>query len=335
MNDWLTLAKALNRTMMDHAPGWTDRNDADPGITMLKIIAYLAEGLRLHRGALDDSSSVASQIVHALDPYDGAEPIAVRVNGERWQRVRSLAGAAPGARVFTFDEATGVITFGDGVHGRVPERGSTIFARYRDEVGEEGNTSVNVRSTWPFAPRAWMIRLREEGTIQLEACVILHEHWSGKKRPRFFAGRLLTSGDFVEEQEYHLGKHRHHLQMLHGSGIVHGLQVEAGTGGETIRVQPGLAIDRHGREIYVDAEVTFAVPSDFLSPTWIVVEYVERPADPVPASDGSVESPSRLEEGCHIIVANDCSESGVAVARLIREQDGWCVDPSFVPKRPH
>jgi hypothetical protein len=202
MNDWVALTKALNRTMVDHAPGWTDRSDADPGITLLEIMAYLAEGLRLHRGVVGDGSYGASRIIQALDADDDPEPIVVRVNGERWQRVRTLADAEPGARVFTLDDATGVIAFGEGVHGRVPERGSTIFARYRNEVHEEGNTSVTVRSTWPLPGCVCTIALREKGTLQLEVCVILHENWSGKKRPRFFSGRLLTTGDFVEEQEY-------------------------------------------------------------------------------------------------------------------------------------
>jgi hypothetical protein len=334
MNDWLALTTALNQTMVDHAPGWIARPDADPSITMLAIMAYLAEGLQSHRGVVNDASSVASRVVQALSAYDDPEPVVVRVNGERWQRVRTLADAEPDARIFTLDDATGVIAFGDGVHGRVPERGSTISARYRNEVGEEGNTSVTVRSTWPLPRRGYTIALREEGTIQLKACLILHESWSGQKRPRFFSGRRLTTDDFVEEQDYHLGKHRHHLQTLHGSGIVHGLQVQTRTGGETITVQPGLAIDGHGREIHVNEEVTLAVPSKSLSSAWIVVEYVERSVDPVPIStDGNME-PSRIEEGCRIIVASNSCESGVAVARLIREQDGWRVDSSFVPAHP-
>jgi hypothetical protein len=212
MNEWLALTKALNQTLVDHAPGWTDRNDADPGITMLEIMAYLAEGLRVHRGMVDNGSSVASRIVQLLAAYEDPGPIVVRVSGEQWQRVRALAETEPGAPVFTLDEATGVVAFGNGEHGRVPERGSMISVRYGDEVSQKGNASVTVRSTWPLPRRAWTIALREQGTVQLEAGVILHESWSGKKRPRFFLGRHLTADDFVDEQEYHLGKHRHHLQ---------------------------------------------------------------------------------------------------------------------------
>jgi hypothetical protein len=332
MNDWRALTQAVARTMAHLAPGWTDRNDADPGITLLEMLAYLAEGLQRERGVVDDGSSAASRIIQALDDYDHAEPIVVRVNGERWQHIATLADAQPEARVFTLDEATGTVTFGDGVRGRMPEPGSTISARYRRSGGAHGNESIAVRTAWPLPSRAYRISLREEGTVQLEACVILSENWSGRKRPRFFSGRLLTVDDFIEEQQYHLKKHRRHLQTLHGSGIVQGLRVEAA--GDTITIQPGLAIDGHGREIYLDEEVTLTVPSDSKSPAWIVVEYAERTVDPVPIStDGSTEA-SRIEEGCHVIVASGPCESGVAVARLIREQEGWHVDSSFLPARP-
>jgi hypothetical protein len=237
MNDWLTLTQALARTMAAHAPGWTDRNDHDPGITMLEIMAYLADGLRLHRGVVESGSAAAARIVQALDAYDVREPIVVPVNG-------------------------------------------------------------------------------------------------GKKRPRFFSGRLLTADDFTEEQQYHLAKHRHHLQTLHGSGIVNGLHVTAETDGERITIQPGMAIDGSGREIHLAEEVTLIVPSATQSPAWIMVEYAERIVDPVPvAADGSMEG-SRIEEGCDVVIAGVPRESGVAVARLAREQDGWRVDRSYVPARP-
>jgi hypothetical protein len=124
------------------------------------------------------------------------------------------------------------------------------------------------------------------------------------------------------------------IRTLHGSGVVDGLQVKAEMGGERITVQPGLAIDVYGREIHLDEEVTLTVPLESLSPGWIAVEYAERTVDPVPVSaEGSMEA-SRFEEGCHVVLASAAYASGVAVARLIREEDGWRVDPSFVPSRP-
>jgi hypothetical protein len=163
MSDLLPLTQALDRTMRDHAPGWTDRNDADPGITMLEILAYLAKELQFHRGPVAGGSGASSRIVQALDAYEDDDPIVVRVNGEQWERVRAIGDAPPDASVFTFDETTGIIAFGDGVHGRVPERGSTISARYQTGGGAEMRTSFTVRSTWP----SWSNTLNERSIRSL------------------------------------------------------------------------------------------------------------------------------------------------------------------------
>lgn len=136
MNDSSTLSKALNRTMAVHAPGWTDRNDSDPGITILEVMAFLAENVLYRAGPVGGGESAASRIVQVLDRYDEREPVVVRVNGQRWERVSSFADTSFDAAVFTFDASTGIVAFGDGKHGRVPEPGSTISVRYRMGTGE-------------------------------------------------------------------------------------------------------------------------------------------------------------------------------------------------------
>jgi hypothetical protein len=45
------------------------------------------------------------------------------VNGTLWRRVDTLAEAGADDPVYVFDQATGTLTFGDGVHGRRPETG--------------------------------------------------------------------------------------------------------------------------------------------------------------------------------------------------------------------
>jgi hypothetical protein len=135
MHDLSTLGQALNRTMAVHAPGWTDRNDTDPGITILEVMAFLAENVLYSTGQVRGGESAASRIVQALDSYEGRDSVVVRVNGERWERVSSFADASPDAAVFTLDTSTGTVAFGDGRHGRVPEPGSTISVRYRMGTG--------------------------------------------------------------------------------------------------------------------------------------------------------------------------------------------------------
>ena len=166
MTDWRALAHALNRTMSAHAPEWTDRNDSDPGITLLELMAFLAES-QLYRGAIDGGTQAAARTFRALYAYTDKGLVSVNVNGEPWRRVEALTGAERNAPVFTFDESTGTIRFGDGVHGKVPEQGSTISAHYKGGLGAEGNTSIAVKTTWPPTPRDYRIALREDGTIRL------------------------------------------------------------------------------------------------------------------------------------------------------------------------
>lgn len=81
-------------------------------------------------------------------------------------------------------------------------------------------------------------------------------------RLRFFHGRALSALDLRREQAYHLDKARLHNRLLHGWGVVCGLEVEAipndrddpcekDHGAPVVLVHPGAVIDCHGREIVV------------------------------------------------------------------------------------
>ena len=243
MNDWLELVRALNKTMTAHAPGWTDHNGSDPGITTLELMAYLAEGLQHHHEIVPAGSDAASRIIRALERY-------------------------------------------------------------------------------------------KEGAVQMDAETLVAETWSGTKRPRYFSGRLLTPEDLTAEQEYYLGAHRRHLQRLHGFGIVDGMKVTLATSGDTLTVEPGAAIDWHGREIQLRELVTLGIPDRSSSPARLVVEYAERGVDAVPVRQDDGHEWSRIEEGCRVVLAQDSCEHGVTIARLIRDQNNWLLDDTFVPARP-
>ena len=51
-------------------------------------------------------------------------------------------------------------------------------------------------------------------------------------RNRYYTGKLLSAADFEQEQQYLRAKHRRHNRLLHGVGIVSGLDV-------TCRDRPG------------------------------------------------------------------------------------------------
>jgi hypothetical protein len=71
------------------------------------------------------------------------------------------------------------------------------------------------------------------------------------ERVRYFARQLITAEDMRAEQEYFLERLRRHNRLLHGWGVVCGLEVQAATGNAPwgVRVAPGCAVSPQGDEI--------------------------------------------------------------------------------------
>jgi hypothetical protein len=44
-NEWQALAHAVQREVVNRFPDWTGSNDHDPGITLIELLAFLAESL--------------------------------------------------------------------------------------------------------------------------------------------------------------------------------------------------------------------------------------------------------------------------------------------------
>jgi hypothetical protein len=70
------------------------------------------------------------------------------------------------------------------------------------------------------------------------------------KRPRFFAGQLLTEDDLQAMMDYVVGKNRLHNRYLFGEGVVCGLAVTCHPcGGGSVMVAPGFALDCCGNDL--------------------------------------------------------------------------------------
>jgi hypothetical protein len=108
------------------------------------------------------------------------------------------------------------------------------------------------------------------------------------ERPRYFLGQVIGVDDLAQEQLYHREKARRHNRMLHGWGIVHGLEVHQGTPGTSeVRISPGYALDRRGEEIVVSRAVTIDLSSHAAGQTlYVAVRHDERPERPVPTPHG-------------------------------------------------
>ncbi|HYG82795.1 MAG TPA: hypothetical protein VD861_20535 [Pyrinomonadaceae bacterium] len=152
-------------------------------------------------------------------------------------------------------------------------------------------------------------------------------------RLRYFHGMLLDDKDFTAEQEYHVNKRRFLNRMLHGSGVVCGLELRGEKEGRWIEVTSGLALDCAGNEIWVphatrvdlasllppkekgkgkecEEEEEKPAPNNY----YIGIRYEEKPSNPVSVylPSGSCEERtcenSRYKEGYCIEVAPCCRE---------------------------
>ena len=142
------------------------------------------------------------------------------------------------------------------------------------------------------------------------------------QRLRYFHGMLLDDAAFQAEQAYHIRKRRFLNRMLHGWGVVCGLELTGKKGDRSIDVTSGMALDCCGNEIWVPHRK----PIDLLSllpcedkgkkegecfeeneetpkSYYVGVRYYERPSSPVSVylPSGSCEERtcenSRVKEG--------------------------------------
>jgi hypothetical protein len=145
-------------------------------------------------------------------------------------------------------------------------------------------------------------------------------------RNRYFSGRLLTAEDFQLEQDYLRGRLRRHNRVLHGAGIVHGLQVSvrsgSGSTGVQVVVQPGFAIAPDGEEVEVRSEISADIPEDGTR-LCVTLSSAERFTHPVPVSDEEQAQFTRIEGTYSLRVGATPDVNGVVLARLLLTTTGW------------
>lgn len=164
------------------------------------------------------------------------------------------------------------------------------------------------------------------------------------KRPSYFSGQLLTADDFRAEQEYHIQARWQHNRMLHGYGIVVGLEVgvqENDAGSTQVFVAPGFALDGWGREIVLTESVSIYLPGDRHDLT-LFVKYVET-RDDDEKSIAPAQHNAPIVESAQVTFEPSSSERGIApttradyaipIARLRRPHQQWQRDKNFRPPR--
>jgi hypothetical protein len=148
-------------------------------------------------------------------------------------------------------------------------------------------------------------------------------------RPRFVPGKMLTAEDLRAEQEYQRAVRWQHNRLLHGYGIVAGLEVvvqETETDGSQVFIAPGYALDGWGRELIVYEPLTLPLSPDRRDFV-VFLKYVDADAADETA-DGGVqvlfEPPAE-----RLLAPTTRGDFAIPLARFRKPHTQWQHDRTF------
>jgi hypothetical protein len=161
--------------------------------------------------------------------------------------------------------------------------------------------------------------------------------FEGLTRVHYFFGQRLSADDLQTEQDYVRAKHRRHNQLLHGTGVVSGLQVTVGDASThdapVVSVDAGYAIAPNGEDLFVGTCLTCRL-SATTTTGFVTLEYAERLASPVPdVVDAGANQFSRIQEGIRVAFAEQATGNVIALAKLERHHGEWRIASDFHPPR--
>ena len=172
------------------------------------------------------------------------------------------------------------------------------------------------------------------------------------ERNRYFYGKLLTVRDFEMEQKYVNDKRRLVNRLMHGAGVVSGLQVIA-INDKSISVEMGVALDSLGREIVVPSPVTLNLSTiegftnnEYAKNVYLCIAYEEKDKEPVhsvgntSSNHHEINEYNRVAESYKLIIKEEPPEpSSFHINQLIETtsliyDDGqvriWQTAPKFI-----
>ncbi len=133
------------------------------------------------------------------------------------------------------------------------------------------------------------------------------------KRLHYFNHQFLVEADFTDEQQYHLTMRRRHNEALHTYGVAEGLTVQK-TGDKEITVQPGVAIDRGGRELVLLDPRVVSVSGSSGSTVTITLAYHEEESDASTAT--GVTGNTRIKETPEVQAVTTATPGDGSIIRL-------------------
>lgn len=166
------------------------------------------------------------------------------------------------------------------------------------------------------------------------------------KRPNYYGDEPVTATELRAEQEYQREKQWQHNRMLHGYGVVAGLEVglqEDESGSTRLVVSPGYALDGWGREIVVTDPLAVYLPKD-RHDLIVYLKYVEQAGDDDTSKSAvSGHNSAEILESAQVVFAPATPERAIAasgrddyaipIARLRRPHQHWQRERDFRPAR--
>jgi len=129
----------------------------------------------------------------------GADAVTVKIfEGNQWNdwtMTEDLAASGPDDGHFELDPVNGVVTFGNGINGRLVPQGADLQASYRTSAGSAGNLQAKVR--WTVKGIQGVFGINPEPTTGGEDPTSLDD-LRGSARIRFDTARLLVTADDVQ-----------------------------------------------------------------------------------------------------------------------------------------
>jgi hypothetical protein len=141
---WLNAAWASHREYVEGDILGTSDGGPGQSFSLLRASGSILEGeiveVREWSGAGGDWETLAADLDPAdLRPEIDAATGAVSALWVRWRVLEHLLDSGPEERHCTLERASGLLRFGDGVHGMIPPPGSRVVATYDSGGGVAGN----------------------------------------------------------------------------------------------------------------------------------------------------------------------------------------------------
>lgn len=120
------------------------------------------------------------------------------------------------------------------------------------------------------------------------------------RRVNPYPGLMIDAEVWRDAHEYHRDLVRLHHLALHGWGIVQGLEVSLARGADnTLRIEPGIAIDPAGNFIVVGQQQMYRIMSREPGPVYLVLQFSDVLAEPATSGAGRGQ-PTRVIEAYRI-----------------------------------